>query len=99
LDGAALPAYPHTLEMARIGLVPEGSYKNRDYYLPQVENADRLSCEILDLLADPQTSGGLLIAVAPEKCQELRRRLREAGCGDDLIGQAVDGPPRRLRVI
>ena len=85
--------------MAAIGLVPEGSYNNRAYYLPKVENADQLPTDILDLLADPQTSGGLLIAVPAEKCDELRRCLREAGCGDYLIGQAVEGPPGRLKVV
>ena len=99
LVGGALPAYPCALEMAAIGLVPEGSYNNRAYYLPKVENADQLPTDILDLLADPQTSGGLLIAVPAEKCDELRRCLREAGCGDYLIGQAVEGPPGRLKVV
>jgi selenide,water dikinase len=99
LEGCALPAYPHTLEMAAIGLVPEGSYNNRAYYLPKLENADQLPTDILDLIADPQTSGGLLIAVPAEKCEELRRRVREAGVGDYLVGKAVEGPPGRLRVV
>ncbi|MEJ2699772.1 MAG: selenide, water dikinase SelD, partial [Desulfuromonadales bacterium] len=82
-----------------IGLVPEGSYNNRAYYLPKMENADRLPTVILDRISDPQTSGGLLIAVPGGKCERLRSLLREAGCGDYLIGQAVEGPPGRLRVV
>ncbi len=98
LDGGALPAYPQALEMAAIGLVPEGSYRNRAYYLPQVIGGDEVPPATLDLIADPQTSGGLLIAVAAEKTETLRGKLRAAGCGAYLVGQVEDGPAGRLRI-
>ena len=55
--------------MANIGLVPAGSYFNREHYLPRVVNRDALPPELVDILADPQTSGGLLMAVAPERLE------------------------------
>ena len=50
---------------ARMGLVPAGSYKNRAYSLHQVDTGG-VAEEYIDLLYDPQTSGGLLVSVAAE---------------------------------
>lgn len=99
IDAAALPVYPPAREMAAMGLIPAGSHNNRDHYLSRVLDGAALAPETLDLLADPQTSGGLLLAVAKEKCDELRRKLREAGCGDFLIGRIAAGPAGRLKVF
>jgi len=97
LDGEALPAYPRSLEMADMGLVPEGSYTNRAYYLPKVEQADRVPRAVLDLIADPQTSGGLLMAVAEERVKTLCDRLRADGGQAYIVGRILDAPAARLR--
>lgn len=98
LDGKSLPAYPQALEMASMGLVPEGSYRNRAHYLPRVQDPERISAATLDLLADPQTSGGLLMVVAPDKCDLLRGKLSAAGCGAWIIGHIEEGPAGQMRV-
>lgn len=98
LDGSALPAYPQALDMAAMGLVPEGSYRNRTHYLPSVLGADNIPTPVLDLLSDPQTSGGLLISVPAHKTSLLRDKLLAAGCGAYLIGSIEAGPAARLRV-
>lgn len=99
IEVAALHIYPRVAEMAAIGLVPEGSYNNRQYYLPRIVNGATIAIEIMDILADPQTSGGLLIAVAPEKAEQLKTRLQAAGCNAFQIGAVVDGPSGQLQVI
>ncbi len=99
LEAGSLPAYPHAFEMAAIGLVPEGSYRNREYYRERVANRDELDPAVIDLLADPQTSGGLLIAVAPEKAEALRQRLRAGGCGDFTVGRVTAGTAGTMRVL
>ncbi len=99
IEGAALPAYPHALELAEIGLVPAGSYTNRDYYLPRVLNRADLPIPVIDLLADPQTSGGLLMAVSPEKVDSLRQKLLGAGCGGWVIGRVEEGEAGTMRVV
>ncbi len=98
IDSQALPAYPQVFEMAHIGLIPVGSYRNRQYYLPRVDGADQRSHEIIDLLADPQTSGGLLISVAAEKTGLLREKLEATGCGAFLIGHIEEGPKGRMKI-
>jgi selenide,water dikinase len=97
IDEAALPYYPRALEMAALGLIPGGSYRNRDYYLPRVE-AGGLSPNGLDLLADPQTSGGLLIAVAEKRIGELLTGLNERGANGWVIGRVVAGPAGRMHI-
>lgn len=99
IEAGALHVYPLVLEMAAIGLVPAGSYNNRQHYLPQVIGGGELPPEIVDILADPQTSGGLLIAVEPEKREALCGRLAAAGCGAWTVGRALEGPAGRLKVV
>ncbi len=98
IEAQALPAYPRVLEMAAMGLIPEGSYRNRDYYLPRVEQSGSIPVEALDLLTDPQTSGGLLMAVAKEKASLLQERLKAAGCGAYLIGWVESAAAGKLRI-
>ncbi len=98
IDAAALPVYPQAREMAAMGLVPAGSYSNRDHYLPQVLEGQSLPPEVLDILADPQTSGGLLIAVAAERLEDLLAGLRKRGANGWVIGRVKDAPAGRMRV-
>jgi len=95
----ALHVYPQTLEMAALGLIPAGSYRNREHYLPQVVNRERLAPELVDILADPQTSGGLLIAVATDKTEALLAKLAETGSNGWVIGRVTDMHPGRMMVI
>lgn len=99
LEGARLPAYPRALEMAQMGLVPTGSYNNREYYLPRVLDAAQLDRGVLDLLADPQTSGGLLLAVAPQRLAALQAALAARAVPCWQVGRAAAGPAGKLRVI
>jgi selenide, water dikinase len=98
IDLTALPLYPQVREMAACGLIPGGSYKNREFYLPRVVDGDQLAVEALDLLADPQTSGGLLIALSPEKVEALLAGLRAGGEEGWIIGEVVAAPAGRLLI-
>lgn len=99
IDAAALPVYPQAREMAAIGLIPVGSYNNREHYLPQVVDSDNLPPDVLDILADPQTSGGLLIAVAAERLADLLTACTQRGANGWVIGRVKEGPVGRLRVV
>lgn len=71
LDLERLPVFPGAIEKAEMGLVPAGGYNNRSQYEKSVSNLQLLSAERGDLLFDPQTSGGLLMAVRPEAADEI----------------------------
>ena len=64
------------LEFARMGLLPEGMYRNRRYAEPFVDAGETV-LEVQDALYDPQTSGGLLIAVHPEDADALLAVLQK----------------------
>ena len=77
LDASALPIPPEALEFARMGILPEGMYRNRKYAEAFVA-ADGVPLEVQDALYDPQTSGGLLIAVDPADADALAAELQKA---------------------
>jgi len=58
-----------------------------------------MSPYLLDILFDPQTSGGLLIAVPEEKAEKMVKRLKERGIDEaTIIGKVVNEPKERIVV-
>jgi selenide,water dikinase len=98
IDASALHIYPQVMELAAIGLIPVGSYRNREHYLPNVINREQLAPEIVDILADPQTSGGLLIVVPAERLGQLTRQLKAGGCDAFEIGRVSSDHPGKMIV-
>jgi selenide,water dikinase len=98
IEATSLHIYPQVMEFAQIGLIPVGSYRNREHYLPKVTNRDQLEPEVVDILADPQTSGGLLISVSEEKVAELCDRLETSGGHAFKIGRVAGEHPGELTI-
>jgi selenide,water dikinase len=95
----SVPVYPEALEYAAMGLVPAGAYKNRDFRLFMVDFAPSVDRVLQDVLFDPQTSGGLLICVAPEKAEDLLKALKTKGVQDAaLVGEVIAEPKERIIV-
>lgn len=76
---------PEALELATIGILPEGMYRNRDF-AERFVDAGRVSLAKQDMLYDPQTSGGLLIAVHPEDADAMYADLKNAVLSAQRIG-------------
>ena len=80
LDAASIPAIDSkVLELIAEGCVPGGSRKNLETALPKVNFADGVSEALRILLADAQTSGGLLLAVPEAKLAQAEETLHQAG--------------------
>ncbi len=94
LELAALPALPGALDAARQGCVPEAVAKNRESLGDLLEVDEGADPFRVDLALDPQTSGGLLVAVEPEKAPGLRRRLPGAA----IVGRCVPGEAGQVRL-
>ncbi|HXV76563.1 MAG TPA: selenide, water dikinase SelD, partial [Candidatus Polarisedimenticolaceae bacterium] len=90
LDGAA--------GYARGGFVPAGGKRNRSYYAPWVAVRRALADWEQVLLYDPQTSGGLLAAVAAERADEVERAFGEAGEPVWRVGTAIEGRAGGLEI-
>jgi len=78
----AVPALPGALNFAEEGFVPGGSYRNHDFLGKELSHSPALPDALLDLLCDPQTSGGLLLSIpehaAPEALERIRRTEPQA---------------------
>jgi selenide,water dikinase len=72
-----IPTLEEAWEFVRTGKIPAASHVNLNYVTPHLRHENGLSREILLMLADPQTNGGLLIALASEKTTKLLSRLEE----------------------
>ena len=85
IDVGAVDFIPEAAELARMGILPEGMYRNRSF---AGDSVDPGTAELWqqDLLYDPQTSGGLLMAVDPEDAEALYEALRPAVPSAQRIG-------------
>ncbi len=86
------------LEYAKLGLLPEGMYRNRAYVENEVLFDDSLSLEYIDALFDPQTSGGLLIAVDPRDADRMLSELASAVPAAQRIGTVTACGKKRICV-
>jgi len=99
IDAASIPVLPETLGYAAIGLVPAGAHKNKEFRAPIVEFPSTVDGIMQDVLFDPQTSGGLLISVAPEHARDLAAALKEEGIRDAaVVGEVISGPEEKIIV-
>jgi len=89
IDFSAVPLLSGVVEFARSGLIPAGTYRNRDFRKALVTNHDALPNHVSDILFDPQTSGGLLFTVPRQAADESLAALREAGHDAAIIGKTT----------
>ncbi len=95
----AVPLLPHARDMAARGAVPGGTQRNLTSLADAVSFAVGVEETTRVLLCDAQTSGGLLIAVPPDKTEALVTALaRERAPAAAVIGRVVAGPPGRVAV-
>ncbi len=89
-------AIPYLKEAAELAEEMRITCLNRDYFSRHVDLLKKPSKIMLDLLYDPQTSGGLLISVSSKKADVLLNKMREQGVEAELIGNVVESPKGRL---
>jgi selenide,water dikinase len=87
------------IDFAKMGLVPAGAYKNRRYSIDRVE-CGNVEEHYLDLLYDPQTSGGLLFSVRPESLSEMLADFAKADMDTALsvIGRVSEKSDKLIRL-
>ncbi len=93
----AVPVFPEAEELAAMGMIPGGLYRNRDFRNDFVEFKPGVSQFRRDILFDPQTSGGLLISVPADKALKMLDRLHQAGViKAAIIGEVVAKPKGKI---
>ena len=84
IQSEKLPIIEGVEEYAQMGLIPEGAYRNRDFAGDEVRSEIK-ELWMEDLVFDPQTSGGLLLAVPAEEADALAEEL----AGMDIFGGVI----------
>lgn len=88
LDVAGFRFLDESAELARTGILPEGMYRNRTFAEDHVDHGD-IPLHLQDLLYDPQTAGGLLMAVHPDDAAALYEALRHCVPAAQIIGKVT----------
>jgi selenide,water dikinase len=89
IDHTQLEFLPGALDAARGGFISGGLRNNREFVEDCVRFADGVSEEIRLLMFDPQTSGGLLVAIAAPAAGAAHQALADAGISAQIIGRVV----------
>lgn len=99
LDSSQIPILPEAIEYAKMGMIPGGTFKNKEFRLDMIEFSSGEDPLIQDILFDPQTSGGLLICVKREQADALVSKLIGEGvAASKIIGEVISGPVERIFV-
>jgi selenide, water dikinase len=99
IDSESVPLLEGALELASQGMLTSGDKTNREYVGADVAIAESVDENLVKLLFDPQTAGGMLIAIAPEKSDAILFELKENYPLASVIGRVREraSPSLRLR--
>ncbi len=90
LEGEKLPLMSGARELASMGIVPGGAYRNMDYVGHRMGRTETAVQALVDLAADPQTSGGLLVALPPEDAEALVAELKPFAPWACIVGRVIE---------
>ena len=100
LRAEAVPVIPEAREFAVMGLLPAGSYATRRFCERLVSADDGVDTLLMDLLFDPQTSGGLLLAVPRDQAGACVDRMHEQGIAEAaVIGEVAESHEKGMLSI
>lgn len=86
-------------DFAAMGMVPGGTHRNRSFRESCLETKTGIDAVLMDILFDPQTSGGLLLAVTPKGAPRLVESLQREGCKEAaVIGEFVAEPRGKILI-
>ena len=85
-----VPYHAEALELASMGLIPAGAYRNREYAENGVSVRGNISRAQQDILYDPQTSGGLLFALPAEEAERCLAELKHSVPNAAIIGYVTE---------
>jgi selenide,water dikinase len=96
----AIPVFPEAMDYAKLGLVPGGAYSNREFFSCKVEIQSDIPDLLVDILYDPQTSGGLLISLPSAEAEKLVAMLKKEGLLHScVVGEVVEEPRGKIQLL
>lgn len=96
-----IPIMAEARDYAAMGLIPAGSYATKNFCDHMVETSPEVEAVQLDLVFDPQTSGGLIMSISPDHAEACVEALKDGGIlSAAIIGEVTsDHPAGRLRIL
>ena len=92
-----IPLLQGAIENAKMGIIPAGLYRNRDYLEGLYEFGTNMSQAMKDLIFDPQTSGGLLIAASDKEYNKMLEEIKSMGFTDaSVVGEVSNGKKKKI---
>lgn len=99
IRAAAVPYFPGIRPFVEEGVIPGGLIRNRKFREKQLAVGPDCPDWLIDIFFDPQTAGGLLIALPPDAADELLRKMHEAGIAEAaIVGEVTPAPKGIIRV-
>src|SRR5205823_6039701 len=98
IDSGRVPLINGALELAREGMLTGADKTNREYVREDVALEEVIDSNLVKLFYDPQTAGGLLLAIAEEKANHLLAELRENYPRAEIIGSVIERDARAIVV-
>ncbi len=100
IHSSCIPFFPEARELAEQRMLPGGLHRNRDFRANMVEVGQDVPQYLADILFDPQTSGGLLMAIPESQARSLVTKMRDEGIEEAaIVGEVVSEPKGRIRVV
>lgn len=99
ISAGSISFLPEALKLAGEGFLPAGTYGNRQSFEGFATVAKQIDLAVADLLFDPQTSGGLLLAVGPNDSAQLTSALLAKGINASCIGEFSKGAGGLIEVL
>lgn len=91
---------PGALDCCRAKMIPGGGTRNREYFGPKTRISDEVADEMAELVFDPQTSGGLLIALSENDSIKLLADLQNGDCRDaSIVGRVTARKQFAIEVV
>lgn len=100
IQSKSIPFFTKALEYGAMGLIPGGAYSNREFFSCKVEASPAIDSILIDLLYDPQTSGGLLISLPPDGAEKMVAALREEShTGASIVGEVIGELQGKIKIV
>ena len=90
IDTVALPLLSGALELSRTGILPGGASRNMDHVKPHIKVLPGVDQALVDICADPQTSGGLLVALPEDEAALLLKKLHLHAPKSAIVGRVEE---------
>ena len=99
IDVSTVPFFPEIRSLAEEGILPAGLHRNRNFRMPMIDRSPGIPDWLVDVLFDPQTAGGLLVALEAGQAEGLVAEMHARGLTDAaVVGEISEAASGRIQL-